>query len=48
MTLRLLPPVKPLETVQAIARSGSSGLARQAQAELKARTTAALKAVVRP
>lgn len=45
MTLRLIPPQTPVATLKALAASGSSGLARKAQAEIKALTTEALRQV---
>lgn len=45
--IRLVPPVKPFEVVRAIAASGSSGVARKAQAELLARTTESLRRAVK-
>lgn len=47
MTLKLTPPQTPLPTLRAIAASGSSGLARKAQAELRERITAELRQAVR-
>lgn len=40
--LRLTPPEHSIETLKALAASGSSGLARKAQAELVARKSQAL------
>lgn len=44
---RLRMAERTLEQLKALAASGSSGLARAAQAELKARTLAALRQAVK-
>ncbi len=44
--LNLHPPARTDAQVRAIAASGSSGLARKAQAELRARQADALRAAV--
>jgi hypothetical protein len=45
--LTLQKPRKSLDTLKALAGSGSSGLAKRAQAELRARTEAALRNAVK-
>lgn len=44
--IRLHPTERSIEQIKAIAASGSSGLARKAQAELRARQADALRAAV--
>lgn len=47
MSLKLLPPEKPLDAVKAMAGSGSSGVSKKYQAELKRRKLEELSAEVR-
>lgn len=44
--ITLQPPVRSFDQLKALAASGSSGLARKAQAELRARTIEALRKAV--
>lgn len=46
--LRLVPPVRSLDQLKALAASGSSGFARRAQAELLRRTTERLREEMEP
>ena len=45
--IHLQPPLKTDEQLKALAASGSSGLAKRAQAELRARTIAGLRQAVK-
>lgn len=46
MTLHLRPPAPTFEQLRAQAASGSSGVAKRAQAQLRAATTAGLRKAI--